>query len=64
MKSTKTCIRPDRSTLTVVIAHSQIVVMLPAAQRFPPDFDDRDVPSLNGLKPKVATPNDPIFANS
>jgi hypothetical protein len=43
MRPNRNEIGPDLSTLTAVIAHSQIVVTLAAAQRFPAGYDDQDV---------------------
>ena len=49
MRSNRDYIGPDLSTLTAAIAHSQIVVMLAAAQRFPVGFDDQDVAILQWI---------------
>jgi hypothetical protein len=49
MRSSRNYIRPELSTLTATIAHSQIVVTLAAAQRFPAGFDDRDVAILQWI---------------
>jgi hypothetical protein len=49
MRSNRNEISPDLSTLTAVIAHSQIVVTLAAAQRFPAGYDDQDVAILQWI---------------
>jgi len=49
MRSNRNYIGRDLSTLTAAIAHSQIVVMSAAAQRFPAGFDDRDVAILQWI---------------
>jgi hypothetical protein len=49
MRPNRNEIGPDLSTLTAVIAHSQIVVTLAAAQRFPAGYDDRDVAILQWI---------------
>jgi hypothetical protein len=49
MKSNKSYIGPDLSTLTAAIAHSQLVVTLAVAQRFPVGFDDQDVAILQWI---------------
>jgi hypothetical protein len=50
MRSNRTYIGPDLSTLTAAIAHSQIVVTLAVAQRFlPVGFDDQDVAILQWI---------------
>ena len=50
MKTGRNQVRPDPSVLSAVIAHSQIVVMLPAvtvtAQHLPAGFDDVDIAIL------------------
>jgi hypothetical protein len=53
MKSNRDCIDPDLSTFRAAIAHSQIVVTLEAAQRFPAGFDDRDVAILKWIAAKT-----------
>jgi hypothetical protein len=54
MKSTKNYIRADLSTLTAMIAHSQIVVMLGAARCLPAGFDERDIAILEWIKFEAA----------
>jgi hypothetical protein len=49
MKANRNYADPDLSTLGAAIAHSQIVVTLEAAQRFPAGFDDRDVAILQWI---------------
>jgi hypothetical protein len=49
MRPNRNEIGADLSTLTAVIAHSQIVVTLAAAQRFPAGYDDRDVAILQWI---------------
>ena len=49
MRLNRNYIDPDLSTLTAAIAHSQIVVTLAAAQRFPVGYDDRDVAILQWI---------------
>ena len=51
MKSARNQVRPDLSVLSAVIAHSQIVMVLPAgtAQRLPAGFDDADVVILEWI---------------
>jgi hypothetical protein len=49
MKSNKNYIGRDLSTLTAAIAHSQLVVTLAVAQRFPVGFDDQDVAILQWI---------------
>jgi hypothetical protein len=49
MRPNRNEIGPDLSTLTAVIAHSQIVVTLAAAQRFPAGYDDQDVAILQWI---------------
>jgi hypothetical protein len=49
MGSNRNYINPDLSTLTVTIAHSQIIVTLAAAQRFPAGFDDQDIAVLQWI---------------
>ena len=48
MKTGRNQVRPDPSVLSAVIAHSQIVAMLPAvtAQHLPAGFDDVDIAIL------------------
>ena len=49
MRSSRNYISPDLSTLTVTIAHSQIIVTLAATQRFPAGFDDQDIAVLQWI---------------
>jgi hypothetical protein len=51
MKSARNQVRPDLSVLSAVIAHSQIVVILPAAtaQHLPAGFDDVDIAILEWI---------------
>ena len=51
MKTGRNQVRPDPSVLSAVIAHSQIVVMLPAviAQHLPAGFDDVDIAILEWI---------------
>ena len=49
MRSNRNYIYPDLSTLTVTIAHSQIIVTLAVAQRFPAGFDDQDIVVLQWI---------------
>jgi hypothetical protein len=49
MSSSRNYISPDPSTLTATIAHSQIIVTLAVAQRFPAGFDDQDVAILQWI---------------
>jgi hypothetical protein len=51
MKPARNQVRPDLSVLSAVIAHSQIVVVLPAvtAQSFPAGFDDVDIAILEWI---------------
>jgi hypothetical protein len=52
MKSARNQVRPDLSVLCAVIAHSQIVMVLPflTAQHLPLGFNDRDVAILEWIK--------------
>jgi len=51
MKSARDQVCPDLSVLSAVIAHSQIVVVLPTmtAQHFPAGFDDVDIAILEWI---------------
>jgi hypothetical protein len=51
MKSAGSKVRPDLPMLSAVIAHSQIVVMLPSAtaQRLPANFDAVDITILEWI---------------
>ena len=51
MKSARNQVRPDLSVLSAMIAHSQIVMVLPAgtAQHLPAGFDDVDVVILEWI---------------
>ena len=51
MKKGRNQVSPDPSVLSAVIAHSQIVVMLPAvtAQHLPAGFDDVDIAILEWI---------------
>jgi len=51
MKTVRNQVRPDPSVLSAVIAHSQIVVVLPtvAAQHLPAGFDDVDIAVLEWI---------------
>jgi len=51
MKTGRNQVRPDPSVLSAVIAHSQIVVMLPVviAQHLPAGFDDVDIAILEWI---------------
>jgi len=51
MKSARNQVRPDLSVLSAVIAHSQIVMVLPAgtAQHLPAGFDDVDIVILEWI---------------
>ena len=49
MRSNRNYIGLDLSTLTAAIAHSQTVVTVAAAERFPAGFDDRDVAILQWI---------------
>ena len=51
MKTVRNQVRPGLSVLGAVIAHSQIVVVLPAvtAQHLPAGFDDVDIAILEWI---------------
>ena len=51
MKSARNRVRPDLSVISAVIAHSPIVVVLPAAiaQDLPAGFDDVDIAILEWI---------------
>jgi hypothetical protein len=51
MKTARNQVRLDPSVLSAVIAHSQIVVMLPAvtARHLPSDYDDVDIAILEWI---------------
>jgi hypothetical protein len=51
MKTARNQVRSDPSALSAVIAHSQIVVVLPAvtAQHLPAGFDDVDIAILEWI---------------
>jgi len=51
MKTGRNQVRPDPSVLSAVIAHSQIVVVLPAvaAQHLPAGYDDVDIAILEWI---------------
>jgi len=51
MKTVRNQVRPGLSVLSAVIAHSQIVVVLPAvtAQHLPAGFDDVDIAVLEWI---------------
>ena len=49
MRSNGDYIDADLSPFTAAIAHSQILVTMEAAQRFPVGFDDRDVAILQWI---------------
>jgi len=51
MTSARNQVRPDLSMFSAVIAHSQIMVVLPAAtaQCFPAGFDDVDIAILEWI---------------
>jgi hypothetical protein len=51
MKSARNQVRPVLSVLSAVIAHSQIVVVLPfvTAQQLPAGFDDVDIAILEWI---------------
>ena len=51
MKSARSQVRPDLSVISAVIAHSPIVVVLPAAiaQHLPAGFNDVDIAILEWI---------------
>jgi hypothetical protein len=49
MRSNRDYIDPDLLTFKTTIAHSEIVVTLEAAQRFPAGFDDQDIAILQWI---------------